>query len=462
MMNISIKKSPNRKCSIRILPKWAVLIAAIYCPLVFSAVPDQKANELGHQLTPAGAEKAGDAGLGIPEWSGGLQKNAGAVDAKGFLADPFSAEKPLFVITAATADRYKDHLTPGQQALFKRYPETYKMPVYPTHRTVNFPTEWLDMTRTNATKVKLVEGGNGLENYTGGIPFPIPENGQEVIWNHLTTYRGHGYSRQVVQVTPQQNGSFVPVQFEDEVLPFYAMRKPEGQLQLYKQVVTAPSRLAGTVLLVHDYLNQVANPRQAWVYNAGQRRVRRAPQIAYDGPGTASDGMRTADNLDMFNGALDRYDWKLVGKKSIYIPINSYRLDSPSLKYADIIKPGHINQDLTRYELHRVWQVTATLKTGSRHIYAKRDFYIDEDSWLISTVDHYDGRNVLWRVAEGHGQFYYHQQLPSFTMDALYDLQSGRYLVMGMKNEEKHAWSFDAQPVESDFTPAAIRQTGIR
>lgn len=461
-MNASSNKSNIATHSVRSSLKWGALMAAIYCPLVFSAVSAEKASELGSQLTPAGAEKAGDAGLGIPEWDGGLPKNTGAVDGKGFLADPFAGEKPLFVITAATVDQYKDHLTPGQLALFKRYPETYKMPVYPTHRTVNFPSEWLEMTRSNATKVKLVEGGNGLENYAGGIPFPIPESGQEVIWNHLTTYRGHGFSRYVVQATPQQNGSFVPVHFEDEVLPFYAMSNPDGQLQFYKQVITAPSRLAGNVLLVHDYLNQVANPRQAWLYNAGQRRVRRAPQVAYDGPGTASDGMRTADNLDMFNGALDRYDWKLEGKKAIYIPTNSYRLDSPELKYTDIIKPGHINQDLTRYELRRVWHVTATLKAGGRHIYAKRDFYVDEDSWLIATVDHYDGRDALWRVAEGHAQFYYHQQLPSFTMDALYDLQSGRYLVMGLKNEEKHAWSFDTKPQVRDFTPAAIRQTGIR
>ncbi|WP_442962904.1 DUF1329 domain-containing protein [Pseudomonas sp. PA-1-3F] len=461
-MKASLDFTESLSKTMRLFLTPAVLMAALNCPQTLSAVTPEKANQLGGILTPIGAEKAADTALGIPEWQGGLAKSAGAVDSKGFLADPFANEKPLFVITAATVDRYKEHLTPGQQALFKRYPDTYKMPVYPTHRTVNFPSQWLEMTRANATKVKLVEGGNGLESYAGGVPFPVPENGQEVIWNHLTSYKGQGFSRFVVQATPQVNGGFVPVHFEDQVLPFYAMSKSSGELQYYKQVVTAPSRLAGSVMLVHDFLNQVASPRQAWIYNAGQRRVRRAPQVAYDGPGTASDGMRTADNLDMFNGALDRYDWKLEGKKTIYIPANSYRLDSPTLKYEDIIKAGHINQDLARYELRRVWHVIATLKPGARHIYAKRDFFIDEDSWLIATVDHYDGRDALWRVAEGHSQFYYHQQLPSYTMDALYDLQSGRYLVMGMKNEEKHAWNFDAKPQDSDFTTAALRQSGVR
>jgi hypothetical protein len=168
--------------------------------------------------------------------------------------------------------------------------------------------------------------------------------------------------------------------------------------------VTAPARLAGTVLLVHETLDQVKEPRKAWVYNAGQRRVRQAPQVSYDGPGTAADGLRTSDNLDMYNGAPDRYDWKLEGKKEMYIASNSYKLDSPKLKYADIIKAGHINQDLTRYELRRVWHVVATLKPGQRHIYAKRDFYIDEDTWQAAVIDHYDGRGQLWRVAEAHAE----------------------------------------------------------
>ena len=145
--------------------------------------------------------------------------------------------------------------------------------------------------------------------------------------------------------------------------------------------MTAPARLAGGILLVHETLDQVKKPRDAWLYNPGQRRVRRAPQVAYDNPGTAADNMRTTDQLDMFNGAPDRYDWKLVGKREIYVPYNSYRLQDPKLKYKDIITPLHINPDHLRYELHRVWVVEATLQTGERHIYKKRVFYIDEDSW---------------------------------------------------------------------------------
>ncbi|MET1078296.1 MAG: DUF1329 domain-containing protein [Pseudomonas sp.] len=434
---------------------------------VMAAVSADEAAKLGTSLTPVGAEMAANADGSIPAWTGGLPKNAGAVDSKGFLADPFASEKPLFTITAQNVEQYKAKLTPGQLALFKRYPETYRMPVYPTHRSVTLPDDVLAAAKANATTTKLVEGGNGLENFQSANPFPIPKDGMEVIWNHITRYRGGSVKRLVTQATPQANGSYSLVYFQDEFtfrdkLKDFDSTKQSNVLFYFKQRVTAPSRLAGNVLLVHETLNQVKEPRLAWLYNAGQRRVRRAPQVSYDGPGTAADGLRTSDNFDLYNGSPDRYEWKLNGKKEIYIPYNSYKLDSPSLKYEQIVKAGHINQDLTRYELHRVWHVTATLKSGERHIYAKRDFFIDEDTWQAAQIDHYDGRGSLWRVAEAHAQYYYDKQVPWYTVETLYDLQSGRYLALGMKNEEKQSYDFNYSASESDFTPAALRQAGVR
>ncbi|MBV7498205.1 DUF1329 domain-containing protein [Pseudomonas sp. NPDC086112] len=433
---------------------------------VMAAVPAAEADKLGKSLTPMGAEMAGNADGSIPAWKP-MPKNAGAVDSKGFLADPFASEKPQFTITAQNVDQYKDKLAPGQYAMFKRYPETFKMPVYPSHRGATVPDEVLASIKKNATNTNLVSGGNGLENFETAIPFPIPKSGVEVIWNHITRYRGGSVTRLITQATPQPNGSFSLVYFEDQFvfrdkMKDYDPKNPGNILFYFKQKVTAPARLAGGVLLVHETLDQVKEPRSAWVYNAGQRRVRRAPQVSYDGPGTAADGLRTSDNLDMYNGAPDRYDWKLEGKKEMYVASNSYKLDSPQLKYADIIKAGHINQDLTRYELRRVWHVVATLKEGQRHIYAKRDFYIDEDTWQAAVVDHYDGRGQLWRVAEAHSENYYDKQVPWYALETLYDLQSGRYLALGMKNEEKSAYNFGFTASTADFTPAALRQEGVR
>ena len=447
----------------------AVLALSLLAANVMAAVSPQEADKLGTSLTPIGAEKAGNADGSIPAWTGGIPKNAGAVDSKGFLADPFASEKPLFVITAATVDKYKDKLSEGQVAMFKRYPETYKIPVYPSHRTVNLPPEIYESIKRSALNVKPINDGNGLENFTGNryYAFPIPKNGVEVLWNHITRYHGGNLRRIITQATPQTNGSYTPIRFEEEVavpqlIPDMDPAKAANVLTFFKQSVTAPARLAGNVLLVHETLDQVKEPRLAWIYNAGQRRVRRAPQVAYDGPGTASDGLRTSDNFDMFSGAPDRYDWKLVGKKEMYIPYNSYKLDQPTLKYDDIIKAGHINQDLTRYELHRVWEVVGTVKPSERHIYAKRHMYIDEDSWQVALVDHYDGRGQLWRVAEGHAQFYYNHQTPAYTVETLYDLIAGRYIALGMKNEEKSSFVFGFNAKAADYTPAALRAEGVR
>ena len=445
------------------------LALSLLASQVMAAVSADEAAQLGTTLTPLGAEKAGNADGSIPAWTGGIGKDAGAVDAKGFLTDPFANEKPLFTITAQNVDQYKDKLSDGQVAMLKRYPETYRIPVYPTHRTVNVPQAVQDAAKKSALYVQPINDGNGLAHFAESryYAFPIPKSGVEVIWNHVTRYRGGNLRRVITQATPQVNGSYTPIRFEEEVavpqeMPDLPAAKGENVLTFFKQQVTAPSRLAGNVLLVHETLDQVKEPRLAWIYNAGQRRVRRAPQVAYDGPGTAADGLRTSDNFDMFSGAPDRYDWKLVGKKEMYIPYNSYKLDSPSLKYDDIIKAGHINQDLTRYELHRVWEVVATVKPGERHIYAKRHMYIDEDSWQVALVDHYDGRGQLWRVAEGHAQFYYHHQVPAYTLEALYDIIAGRYLALGMKNEEKHSFEFGFVGKAADYTPAALRNAGVR
>jgi hypothetical protein len=228
------------------------------------------------------------------------------------------------------------------------------------------------------------------------------------------------------------------------------------------QETIAPARLAGEILLVHETLDQTREHRKAWLYNPGQRRVRRAPNVAFDNPGTGSDGLRTSDQFDIYNGSPERYDWKLVGKQEIIVPYNAYQLHSNKLKNNDILKPLHINQQHARYELHRVWVVDATLKPGQRHLYKRRTFYVDEDSWQILVVDCYDARDQLWRVQEGHSINYY--EIPTFwtTLETTYDLQSGRYLALGLDNEEPVTVNFNSKKTAADFTPAAIANRGTR
>ena len=207
-------------------------------------------------------------------------------------------------------------------------------------------------------------------------------------------------------------------------------------------------------------IDQVKEARRAWVYNSGQRRVRRAPNVAYDGPGAGSDGLRTADNFDMYNGAPDRYDWKLIGKKELYIPYNSYKLMDTDAKYKDIVKKGHLNSDYLRYELHRVWEIEATIKEGNRHIYQKRTMFIDEDTWGASVIDHYDARGQLWKMSEAHNVMFYDVNTPWMVAETLHDLDSGRYLVTGLSNEEPKFMVWGTKSKRKDFSSSALRRIG--
>ncbi|MDX1599011.1 MAG: DUF1329 domain-containing protein [Marinobacter sp.] len=442
-----------------------VLAATLFAGNAVGAVSAEEAAKLGKSLTPIGAEKAGN-GDEIPAWDGGLKQAPAGYNDDGIYVNPFPDDKVLFTIDQSNVDQYAENLSAGQIAMIKRY-DDYKMPVYKTRRTATYPQSIMDQTIENATSAQLIKDGNGIGNYQNATPFPIPQNGVEVIWNHITRYRGGSVARNVGQVTPTTDGAFSVVKFQDEFtwrtsLEDYEPDKDPNVLFYFKQVITAPARLAGNVLLVHETLDQVKEARRAWVYNAGQRRVRRAPQVAYDGPGTAADGMRTTDNFDMYNGAPDRYNWELVGKKEMYIPYNSYKLVDRSLDYDELIKAGHINQDYTRYELHRVWHVRATLKEGERHIYAQRDFYFDEDTWQASVIDHYDGRGELWRVAEAHAMQFYDVQVPWYAIEVLYDLLSGRYLALGLTNEENDPYNFGVERSSRNYTPSALRRSGVR
>ena len=452
-----------------IYTKAAICAAlALSVATAVAKVPESELARLDNDLTPMGSERAGNAAGTIPAWTGGLTVAPAGFTEGGHLVDPFPDDQPLFTITAGNVDQYADNLSPGQLALFKKYPDTYKMVVYPTRRTVALPDEVNAAARQNGLTAELVNDGNGVVNFGVAQAFPIPQNVHEVLWNHLTRYRGGSAERTYMQVPVQRNGAFVPVQITDTFTwPNFLEggkdpEKDRNVLIYFTYAIHSPPQLTGTVLLVHETVDQVSDPRRAWLYNAGQRRVRRAPQVAYDGPGQGSDGTRTADDFDMFNGAPDRYDWKLVGKKEMYIPYNAYKLHSPALKYKDIHPKSHMNQDYARYELHRVYEVEATLKDGSRHIYAKRVFFIDEDSWGIAVKDQYDGQGQLWRVGEAHLIQYYNVGVPWISVETLMDLNDGRYLTLGLTNEEKKPFVFGVPMKRRDYDTGALRRMGKR
>lgn len=444
----------------------AFIFLLLFSGQVMAEMAADEIARLGADLTPLGGEKAGNADGTIPPWEGGLtQPPAGYQQGKHYV-DPFAGDAIQFTITAGNMDQYADKLTEGHKLLLKTYADSYKMNVYQTRRTAAAPQRIYDATREVATTARLADNGNGVEDAVIGIPFPVPESGLEVIWNHLLRYRGDHLDRHIVQAAPTRSGDYTEVHFRDQISLLYSLEgmtsgKLNNIILYFKQEVLAPARLAGGILLVHETLNQSKENRNAWLYNPGQRRVRRAPNVAFDNPGTASDGMRTNDQFDMYNGSPERYNFELAGKKEIYVPYNNYKLQDPALKYRDILTPLHINQDYPRYELHRVWVVDATVKPGARHIYKRRTFYVDEDSWQILAVDQYDNRDQLWRVSEGFAMNFYDVPNLWTCLEVHTDLQAGRYLAIGLFNETE-PYNFNVKFTDVDFTPAALRRQGVR
>ncbi|GAA4896173.1 DUF1329 domain-containing protein [Ferrimonas pelagia] len=452
--------------------KYTLLASALSLVLgsagALAQVSPEQAAELGKSLTPIGAEMAGNADGSIPAWNGGITQAPSGYSEGQFHLDPYGADPKLFTITSANMAKYDAFLTPGVKEMFAKYPDSFEMNVYPTHRSASYPQFIYDASIENATKTKLVAGGNGISGAAVGVPFPIPQNGIEAIWNHVLRYRGASAEIQRNQAAPTPSGKFTLVETNEQIQFLYgipgtdpAVLAKDNLLFYFKQVVTAPSRLAGTALLVHETMDQSKQPRQAWTYNTGQRRVRRAPNVAFDTPGTASDGLRTTDDFDLFNGSPERYNWELKGKKEIYIPYNDYRLHSDGVSYDEIIQAGHINMELVRWEKHRVWEVEATLKDGVRHLYKTRTYYLDEDSWQIALADLYDNRDQMYRVGMAHAVNYYDQPLVWTTLEVFYDLNSRRYMAMGLDNEGKVA-DFGVELKASNFTQNALRRSGRR
>mgnify|MGYP000473513806 CR=1 FL=1 len=432
----------------------------------FAGAKPDEVHRLSEDLTPMGSERAGNADGTIPEWTGGITQPPAGYSPGDHHPSPWPDDQPLFRITGANYQDYADNLSPGQMGLFEKYGDTYFMDVYESRRSASFPEHIYEMSIKNASTAKLADQGEGVIDASEGFPFPFPENAYELMWNHKLKYKGIGGVRYNNQVAPTTAGDFTVTVIREELLGLYYKRgmtiaDTNNILLYFFQEVESPARLAGNILLVHETLNQQALPRQAWIYNPGQRRVRRAPNVAYDNPGTGSDGLRTNDMTDMFNGSLDRFDWKLLGKREMYVPYNAYPIHSDQLDFDDLALPGHLDPNRLRYERHRVWVVEARLRQGQRHINPRRSYYLDEDSYQILMADHYDANGELWRYSEAHPINFYEVPTLWTTIEIHHDLASGRFAAYRL-DPDRPVPSFNMDMNPAEFTPQALRRIGRR
>jgi hypothetical protein len=434
-----------------------------------AAVLPTEAERLGRDLTPLGAEMDGNADGSIPAWDpSGPPIPADFVPGSDNYTNPYAGEKPLFVIDGSNWQEYADNLTEGTKAVFEKLgADGFRMDVYPSKRDYVAP-EWIAAnTAKNATLSTLVENGQKIEGNLPGVPFPLPQNGLEVLWNHMIRHHpDHTYDYDVYYVSSAGKPILSTTGHMTNIFPAYHDDKRDqlvGDTAWLKLRINynAPARRAGEILLVHepgaDYTK--GRGRKAWQYLVGQRRVRLAPAVSFDTPNPGVAGTSTYDDSFIYNGSPERFDWKLVGKKEMYIPYNAYDFNFQN-NIKDMLGEKFLDPDSIRWEKHRVWIVEGNLKEGSRHLYSKRRYYIDEDTWNALSGDNYDSRGNLWRVQYAYGTNLYDIKTYYSMPYGAYDVVQGIYNLNGKPIPGK----FRKGVKEGDkyFTPKGMARSGVR
>lgn len=451
-----------RKTTVANAVALASLGVALSCA---AAVGADEAAKLKSELTPLGAQKAGNADGSIPAWTGGHTTAIPGDKTGGRRGDPFSAEKPLYTITAKNAESYGEQLSDGTRALLKKYPDSFRVDVYKTHRTAAAPQWVYDNTAKNALRTKL-EGDMPVGAF-GGIPFPIPKSGAEVIWNHMLRWRGVAMQAQINQYQLTSDGKAV-LSTEgtiDKQYPYYFQDgSPEqfaksNEYWLIRIINSGPPIRAGEAIT--GRVNVDGSKDQAWVYLTGQRRVRKLPNPCCDTPTPSTAGVMSFDELETWNGRIDRFDWKLVGKKEMIIPYNGNRLLQPKSD-AEVLGKNHLNPDHVRWEKHRVWVVEATLRQGQRHQAHKSRYYCDEDTWACVLGDRWDANGQLWKTVWSHT--FVAPDLPGTVIGTFgfNDLLSGAAFVGDLYNAKSAHYAVKSKYADSVFTPDAMAGEGVR
>lgn len=439
---------------------------------VNAKVTESEAQQLKTTLMPFGGERAGNADGSIPAWSGGIAKDPNYVSGTQ-RTDPFKDERPLFSITGANADKYAAHLSEGQISMLKKYPD-FRMDVYPTHRTASAPQYAIDATYANALTAEVSADGRTLTNAAIGVPFPIPKSGVEAMWNVTLKFMPPVGERTSAQYTVDGNGTAAlagRVHQYDWAHYFYAgatyqdLEKKWDDVygESYLATIDPPFR-SGEALLVKMPMDYAKGGTKAWTYLSGQRRVRRSPNLDFDVPNPVMSGQVLMDEVQVFLGSPERFDWKILGKKEIYIPYNTLKMFSDSAEAK--VGPHSVKPDYVRYELHRVWVVEGTLKQGMRHIEPRKIFYLDEDTYIPALGDFWDAHGQLWKHAETYHYPAVEVPLPLANTYAVYDLLAGSYVVdqvFGTEDAQRGQMQkiFDQAP-EKLFTPEGVAAAGVR
>jgi len=338
------------------------------------------------------------------------------------------------------------------------------MNIYPSRRNIQFAPEFYAAVEKNLKSCYVDEEGN-IHGYNGAIAIPTPKNGIEAIWNIRRMYVGDDANDTRCRRVVSPSGRIKKTMWEIKVVNYGVSRiksrpfpNPEGIFQKLRNLTVYPADEKGVDFLAVSYMDS-SKLDDTWLFLPTLRRVRRAPSMANGGQ---LDGESTMDETGLeFRGTVPWWDWKLHGKKEMYVPYNCYDLFLPDAEDEDECWPMDINPERIRYELHRVWVVEGILKEGLTHPYSRRVSYYDEDMWQPVVADRYDKRGNLWRMYEAYGYADPCNMMRMYIGYIYMNLESGRYeLFGGCRKLLPTTTVYDTGLDPSDFTVQSLRKSG--
>lgn len=457
----------------------ATLGAAAIAPILLGTavalakVSAEEAAALETTLTPIGADPAANADGSIPAYTGSMKGLPPGLEYGGPgtpYPDPYADDPILHRITAQNMAEFEAFLAPGLQAMFAAYPDTFQVHVYPSHRDGAYSERFVEKAKYNAVNAELYNGEDGIRGFTGSVAFPIPKTGAEVMWNSRTSGPNYTLAGTYSDIAVFSNGARSVR--KSTLMSEYPYVNPQNKVGMEEpelghwaaNVMThvhEPMRDKGTITSIFEPYDYITHAREAWRYVPGSRRVRRAPTVGYDTP-DGPGGFITVDDTLGFNGAMDRFEWTLLGKQELFVPSHNYSFDEKGLSYDTLLTPYHVNPDYVRFEKHRVWAVEANLREGMRHIYGKRRFYVDEDSWNIVMTENYDGRGELWKVVLINSIYEYNVQGYVNRAMTFHELRAGGYITIRLINDGEQM-DYTAEPKGSNYyAPTNVRKLGRR
>lgn len=417
------------------MPLARILLSSL---CLFSLLPSlaRAAEVAAPSLTPMGAELGGNADGSIPAWAG---DNGG----------PANRSTPAQQVSRDNVDAYLTLLSPGQRALLEALPDSFRMPVYGARRGYAPPAAFAADTAANAGRARLGDDGT-ISGLAAGLPFPglgdsrgggLSSNasaGLAAIWNHRLRWRGIGRERRYQQVAVSTEGVLTPLSVREDsrfLRGLDADRDKAAPLLLQQLFgIITPARLAGAVKLSHERIDgSISAWQRSPIDGAGGESFNATSEAGGDTPVIGSDGLYTEDQREGYAGDPTRWRWTLIGKRDLLVPYHADNLHARGRPLGSVLGARHPDSSVLRYERHRVWQLEARLNPDDTGIWPRRTYYLDEDSWQVLLVEHYNRDDRVERLQEVHVRLAGDVLLPA--VEVIYDLPGRRYFVTGLETE---------------------------